>query len=167
MRYVLAVRVHNRPGVLLRLANLLYRRNAELHSMTADLPAASAEGYVSLGVDVTAVQATQLCRYLEKLEDVICVDALLQEETFCRELAMLKVPRNGEAGTWLQQGQARLLAETDDGWWLLEISGTPEEITRRQREAAAWGLQESRRTGPLGWAGQSLGQAKGKNEGRE
>ena len=87
MHYVLAVRVHNHPGVLLRLVNLLYRRDVDLRSMTADLAPDSPTGHVSLGVDVEEAQAAQVCKYLERLEDVICVEALQQDKNLCRELA--------------------------------------------------------------------------------
>ena len=151
MHYVLAVRVHNHPGVLLRLVNLLYRRDVALRSMTADLAPDSPTGHVSLGVDVEEAQAAQVCKYLERLEDVICVEALQQDKNLCRELAILKVPKQAATARWLQRGQVRLLAETQDACWVMEVTGSVEEVNGWILEAESWGLRESRRTGPASW----------------
>lgn len=90
-KYILSVLVQNNAGVLARVSSLFGRRGYNIDSLTVSAtadPKVSRMSIVVMG-DVSVLQ--QIIKHVSKLEEVIWVDHLWEEECYCRELLFVKV----------------------------------------------------------------------------
>ena len=83
--------MHDRPGVLTRVAGLFRRRGFNIASLAVG--ASEQKGLSRLTFVVTGDQYTveQATRHLEKLIDVVKVSNISEEDVVARELALIKV----------------------------------------------------------------------------
>lgn len=92
MKYLLAVLVDNRPGVLTHIAGLISRRAFNIESIAAGYT--EEPDVTRINIVVTAdsdVELEQIVNQLNKLIDVIKIVNLTRIDSIQRELVMIKV----------------------------------------------------------------------------
>lgn len=95
MKYILAVLVENRPGVLTHVAGLISRRAFNIESIAAGYTEEPDVTRVNIVVSVDdEVELEQVVNQLNKLIDVIKIVNLTQIDSIRRELVMIKVKAN-------------------------------------------------------------------------
>lgn len=95
MKYILAVLVENRPGVLTHVAGLISRRAFNIESIAAGYTEEPDVTRINIVVSVDdEVELEQVVNQLNKLIDVIKIVNLTQIDSIRRELVMIKVKAN-------------------------------------------------------------------------
>lgn len=131
-KYILAVLVQNNAGVLARVSALFGRRGYNIDSLTVSAtadPKISRMSIVVMG-DVAVLQ--QIIKHVSKLEEVIWIEHLWEEESYCRELVFIKV----QAEDSMMRDSIRELAEVyranvvdaGNGALLVELTEMPSRI---------------------------------------
>ncbi len=90
-RIYISALVHNRTGVLLRVAGLFARRGYNVVSLTVSETESPKFSRMTIVSDVEEYKVTMVHQQLSKLEDVINVVALDESETIQSELLLIKV----------------------------------------------------------------------------
>ncbi len=131
-KYILAVLVQNNAGVLARVSALFGRRGYNIDSLTVSAtadPKISRMSIVVMG-DVAVLQ--QIIKHVSKLEEVIWIEHLWEDESYCRELVFIKV----QAEDSMMRDSIRELAEVysanvvdaGNGALLVELTEIPSRI---------------------------------------
>ena len=96
-KYLLAVLVDNKPGVLTHVSGLISRRAFNIESISAGYTEEAAVTRINIVVSVDSEQELeQVVSQLSKLIDVIKIVNLSEVESIKRELVMIKVRANKE-----------------------------------------------------------------------
>ena len=88
---VLSILVENTPGVLSRVAGLFTRRGYNIDSITASPTQNEKFTRMTIAVSGDDMILLQIKNQLSKLEDVVNIFELKQNESVCRELILIKV----------------------------------------------------------------------------
>lgn len=95
MKYMLAVLVDNRPGVLTHVAGLISRRAFNIESIAAGYTEEADVTRINVVVSVDdELELEQVVNQLNKLIDVIKIVNLTRVDSIQRELVMIKVKAN-------------------------------------------------------------------------
>ena len=149
-KIVFSVLAVNHPGVLLRVAGLFARRGFNIDSIVAcrtENPA-----YSRLTLVVTGAEAVflQVIRQLLKLEDIVKVMALEQDQCSSSELVLVKVRAERDSrGAVLKAAHtygARVL-DIGDATVTIEMTGQTDEMDRFVEHMESFGIREMARTG--------------------
>ncbi len=131
-KYILSVLVQNNAGVLARVSALFGRRGYNIDSLTVSAtanPKISRMSIVVMG-DVAVLQ--QIIKHVSKLEEVIDIGHLWEEESYCRELMFVKI----KAEDALTRDSIRELSEVynadvldaGEGALLVQITDIPSRV---------------------------------------
>ena len=88
---VLSILVENTPGVLSRVSGLFTRRGYNIDSITARPTQNEKFTRMTIAVSGDDMILLQIKNQLSKLEDVVKIFELKQNESVCRELILIKV----------------------------------------------------------------------------
>lgn len=88
---VLSILVENTPGVLSRVSGLFTRRGYNIDSITASPTQNEKFTRMTIAVSGDDMILLQIKNQLSKLEDVVKIFELRQNESVCRELILIKV----------------------------------------------------------------------------
>ena len=88
---VLSILVENTPGVLCRVSGLFTRRGYNIDSITASPTQNEKFTRMTIAVSGDDMILLQIKNQLSKLEDVVKIFELKQNESVCRELILIKV----------------------------------------------------------------------------
>lgn len=154
MLHTFAVHVHDRPGVLNRVASLVRKFGLNIEALTVGHTERPGISSITVVIDLEEKRARQVEANLYKLLDVMLVKRIC-DAAIARELAMIKVP----AGETL----ALLLSDVMEGFHtrivarsvkvvVLEVAGTAQEIDRFAELLSPCGILEMVRTGPIALA---------------
>ena len=88
---VLSILVENTPGVLSRVSGLFTRRGYNIDSITASPTQNEKFTRMTIAVSGDDMLLLQIKNQLSKLEDVVKIFELKQNESVCRELILIKV----------------------------------------------------------------------------
>lgn len=144
--------VHDRPGVLARVAGLFSRRGFNIsslavgHSETAGL---SRMTFVVEGGDWVVEQVT---KQLYKLIDVVRVTNISAESIVVREMALLKVKSSKESRPEIMQIVDIFRAGIVDvgkDTLIIEVTGDEEKIDALVKLLQPFGVRETMRTGRI------------------
>ncbi|MBP2633857.1 MAG: ilvH 1 [Firmicutes bacterium] len=95
MKYILAVLVDNRPGVLTHVSGLISRRAFNIESIAAGYTEEPDVTRINIVVSVDdEIELEQVVNQLNKLIDVIKIVNLTRIDSIQRELVMIKVKAN-------------------------------------------------------------------------
>ena len=93
-KYLLAVLVDNKPGVLTHIASLISRRAFNIESISAGYTEEKAVTRINIVVSVASEnELNQVVTQLSKLIDVVKIVNLTQFDSIMRELVLIKVRR--------------------------------------------------------------------------
>ncbi|MCB9768726.1 MAG: acetolactate synthase small subunit [Candidatus Omnitrophica bacterium] len=150
--HTISVLVHNRPGVLSRIAQVFARRGFNIDSLVVS--EAHQEGFsrmtiVSLG-EPEALD--QIIKQLNKLVDVVRAAEHVSGESVERELALIKVTATPETRTELLQiidvFRAKTVDISDDSL-TIEVTGDSSKLDAMEEMLGKFGIIEMIRSGKL------------------
>ena len=97
-KYLLAVLVDNKPGVLTHIASLISRRAFNIESISAGYTEEKAVTRINIVVSVASEnELNQVVTQLSKLIDVVKIVNLTQFDSIMRELVLIKVRATKES----------------------------------------------------------------------
>lgn len=149
MSKILSVLVHDRPGVLSRVAGLFTRRGFNIESLAVGK--SEFEGLSRMTIVVAEDERVEpIVKQLNKLIDVIKVRELTDKETLERELVLFKVNASGQARREVQEicenFRAKIVDVSIDSL-IVEVTGDHDKITALEALLNHFGIQEIVRTG--------------------
>jgi acetolactate synthase-1/3 small subunit len=144
--------VHNRPGVLMRIAQVFARRGYNIDSLVVS--PAHMEGFSRMTVACTGDVATldQIVKQLNKLVDTVRAAEHSGEDSVMRELALYKVKATSKTRPEILQICDVFRGKTVDiseGTLSIELTGTTEKLDAFEGMLAGFGIQEMVRSGKL------------------
>lgn len=149
-RYVIAVYVENKYGVVARVSGLFMRRGFNIDSFTGqetDDPRYSRLTITLRGDDFTK---DQVINQLKKLHNVKNVKLLEQGESVERELMIIKVRNTPETRSEVMAAaevyRAKIIDYTTD-YMCIEVTGEPSKINAFSQVMQPLGIIEMCRTG--------------------
>ena len=131
-RHVLSVLVENEPGVLSRVAGLFSGRGFNIHSLNVAPALEEGVSHMTITTDGDSLILEQIMKQLSKLEEVICVDHLQEEDSCCSELVFVKL--KAEAGDvrdairQLCELYGAAIIESTERALIVELSEVPSRI---------------------------------------
>ena len=90
-KFILSVTVQNNAGVLARVSSLFGRRGYNIDSLTVSATTDPQISRMSIIVQGDQLILDQIIKQLLKLEEVIRVDHLLEDDSCCSELVFVKL----------------------------------------------------------------------------
>ena len=131
-KYILSVTVQNNAGVLARVSSLFGRRGYNIDSLTVSATTDPKVSRMSIIVQGDEPILEQIIKQLLKLEEVMRVDHLQEEDSCCSELVFVK--REAVAGSMrddIRQLCGRYDAhsvESTENSMIVELSDVPSRI---------------------------------------
>ena len=151
-RHTIGLLVHNRPGVLIRIALVFARRGYNLDSLVVS--ASSDPKFSMMTIVASGEEKTldQIIKQLNKLIDVVHATDRTGEEIIQRELALVKIACTNEERAQLLQLAHALRAESvdlDEAGVTFQVTGTSEHIDGVVRVFSDYDVIELIRTGKV------------------
>jgi acetolactate synthase-1/3 small subunit len=131
MRYTIGVVMDNKPGVLSRISTLLARRGFNIDSITAGPTRNHDVTRMTVVVEGDDFVADEAANEMQKLEDVIRVERLTNEEATRREIMLIKVRATKDERAEivdLAKIMDCAIVDISPTTLMLEHSDTPEKI---------------------------------------
>jgi len=154
-KHTLIAYVEDVPGVLNRIASLFRRRNFNIDSLTVGNTEQPGVSRMTVVVDATEAGARIVEANLYKLVNVLRVDDLTHKASLVRELALIKVKVTAESRVQVLQlvdvFRARVI-DVDEMTLLLEVTGTPDKVSKFENVLRPYGIMEFVRTGAVAMA---------------
>lgn len=151
-RHTIGLLVHNRPGVLIRIALVFARRGYNLDSLVVS--ASSDPKFSMMTIVASGEEKTldQIIKQLNKLIDVVHATDRTGEEIIQRELALVKIACTNEERAQLLQLAHALRAESvdlDESSVTFQVTGTSEQLDGVVRVFSDYDVIELIRTGKV------------------
>ena len=131
-KYILSVTVQNNAGVLARVSSLFGRRGYNIDSLTVSATTDPKISRMSIIVQGDEPILEQIMKQLLKLEEVMRVDHLQEDESCCSELVFVKL--RAESGSTRDDIRQLCglydahIVETSDNAMIVELSDVPSRI---------------------------------------
>ena len=131
-KYILSVTVQNNAGVLARVSSLFGRRGYNIDSLTVSATTDPKVSRMSIIVQGDEPILEQIIKQLLKLEEVMRVDHLQEDESCCSELVFVKL--RAESGSTRDDIRQLCglydahIVETSDNAMIVELSDVPSRI---------------------------------------
>lgn len=152
MKHTLSILVHNRSGVLVRVAGLFARRGYNIESIAVGVtedPEVSRMTIVTAG-DEAIVE--QIVKNVHKLIDVLKVTNITSEDVVDRELSLIKVTADASNRSEILQivdiFRARIV-DVSDRSVIVEVTGDEAKVDAMVELLHPYGIKELARTGKI------------------
>ena len=150
---VYSLLVDNNPGVLSRIAGLFSRRGYSIDSITAGMTADPRFTRITVVSSGDELILSQIEKQLRKLEDVVDIKMLKENESVCRELIMVKLRADA-----LQRGEIISVADifrakivdVEEDCLMIELTGTKRKLEAFLNLLKDYEILELARTGITG-----------------
>ena len=155
MRHTLAALVENHFGVLARVAGLFSRRGFNIESLAVGPTEDPTVSRMTIVVDGDLRMREQMLGQMQKLVDVIAVEALVPEATVSRELALIKVraePRHRSEIMQIVDVFRGQVVDVGKESLMVELTGDEAKVGALLEVLADYGLLEVARTGAVALA---------------
>ena len=152
MKYVLAVLVENKPGVLVRVAGLFARRGFNIESLAVGKTVDPGISRMTIEVEADEKTLEQVIKQLNKLINVLKISNLSLEPSVNRELVMIKVKADATTRSEVQQIVETFRAKVVDvslQSLIIEVTGNEEKLEAISLLFSHYGILESVRTGKI------------------
>ncbi len=152
MRYVLAVLVENKPGVLVRVAGLLSRRKFNIESVAAGKTGDPGITRITIEVEADEKTLEQVIKQLNKLVNVLKISNLTSEPAVIRDLLLIKVRADASNRNEISQIVETFRAKTIDfspQSMIIEVTGNEEKMEALMLLLSGYGILEIARTGKV------------------
>ena len=141
-KYLLAVLVDNKPGVLTHIAGLISRRAFNIESISAGYTEEADVTRINIVVSVASEnELRQVVTQLSKLIDVVKIVNLTQFESITRELVLIKVRATKE-------NRAEIIDVGVENV-VVELTGDAKKIDALSELLSDYGIIEIARTGAI------------------
>ncbi len=151
MKYIIAVLVENKPGVLARIASLFRRRGFNIESLTVGVTERDDISRMTIVVSGDEKVLEQVMKQLNKLIEVIKVSDI-SSGSVERELCLVKVnappEKRGELVELTNIFRGRIVDVAKDSF-IIEITGDEEKINAFVDLMRGYGIKEIARTGKV------------------
>ena len=150
-KYILSVTVQNNAGVLARVSSLFGRRGYNIDSLTVSATTDPKISRMSIIVQGDEPILEQIIKQLLKLEEVMRVDHLQEDESCCSELVFVKL--RAESGSTRDDIRQLCglydahIVETSDNAMIVELSDVPSRIDAFLDVVSNFGVIEMSRSG--------------------
>ncbi|MCK9221922.1 MAG: acetolactate synthase small subunit [Limnochordia bacterium] len=155
MRHTLAVLVHNRSGVLARVAGLFSRRGYNIHSLSVGITEDPDISRMTIVVEGDADIIEQMSKQLHKLIDVIKISDITSDQVVARELALIKVTATSTNRSEILEVVNIFRAQIVDVHpksLVIEVTGDADKIDAMVNMLRPYGIKEMVRTGRVAMA---------------
>lgn len=154
-QHTISVRVHDRPGVLSRIAQVFARRGYNIDSLVVS--AAHTRGFsrMTIGCQGDVRVLDQIIKQLNKLVDVVRAAEHTTEATVERELALIKVTSSAQSRSQILQLVDIFRAKTVDigeESLVVEVTGTSDKLDALENLLTEFGIIEMVRSGKVAMA---------------
>lgn len=151
-RYVIAVYVENKYGVVARVSGLFMRRGFNISSFTGQETDDPRYSRLTITLDGDEHTREQLINQLKKLHNVKAVKLLEDGGSVERELMIIKVPNNPSTRSDVMAAaevyRAKIIDYTTD-YMCIEVTGEPSKINAFTDVMRPLGIIEMCRTGVI------------------
>ena len=150
--HLLALKVENRAGVLVRIAGLFARRGFNIVSLVVAPTGDERFSRVSIVVDVESVPLQQILDQLSKLVNVVEIREIAPEAATERELLLATVEVEETSRATFQAALAAVggtIVDEDAGVVTVMLAGHPDELDAFATELEAGAIVELQRTGSI------------------
>ncbi|MBE6674397.1 MAG: acetolactate synthase small subunit [Ruminococcaceae bacterium] len=149
-KFVIAVYVDNKFGVLTRVTSMFTRRGFNIDALTVGETECPEYSRITISLSGDGYAKEQLINQLRKLFNVKKVEVLEEEEAIKRELALVKIKNNketrGDVLSAVEVYRAKVIDYTVDEM-CVEITGDPSKIDAFIKLMIPYGIIEMCRTG--------------------
>lgn len=149
-KHILSVLVKNSPGVLTRVSGLFARRGFNIESLTVDKTDDSNISRMTIGLIGNDDILEQFTKQVNKLEDVLRVLELDQNQSVCRELVLIKVEalpeKRAEINGVVEIFRSKVI-DISENTLTIELTGDESKVTALINLMKAYGIKEMVRTG--------------------
>ena len=149
-KFVIAVYVENKFGVLTRVTSMFTRRGFNIDALTVGETECPEYSRITISLSGDGYAKEQLINQLRKLINVKKVEVLEEEEAIKRELALVKIKNNkdtrGDVLSAVEVYRAKVIDYTLDEM-CVEITGDPSKIDAFIKLMIPYGIIEMCRTG--------------------
>lgn len=151
-KHTISLLVHNRPGVLIRIALVFARRGYNLDSLVVS--ASSDPKFSMMNIVASGEEKTldQILKQLNKLIDVVHATDRTGEDIIQRELALIKISCTSEERAQILQLAHALRAEPvdlDEASVTFQVIGSSERLDSVMRVLSDYDVIELIRTGKV------------------
>ena len=149
-KFVIAVYVENKFGVLTRVTSMFTRRGFNIDALTVGETECPEYSRITISLSGDGYAKEQFINQLKKLYNVKKVEVLEENESIKRELSLIKVKNDpktrGDVLSAVDIYRASVIDYTLDEM-CIEITGSPEKIDAFVRLMVPYGIIEMCRTG--------------------
>nr|WP_297171198.1 acetolactate synthase small subunit [uncultured Agathobaculum sp.] len=150
-KYILSVVVQNNAGVLARVSSLFGRRGYNIDSLTVSATNDPKISRMSIIVQGDEPILEQIIKQLSKLEEVMRVDHLMEDDSCCSELVFVKLRADtGETRDAIRQTcglyEAHIV-ESGENAMIVELTDVPSRIDAFLDVISNFGVIEMSRSG--------------------
>ena len=152
-KQVFSLLVDNNPGVLSRIAGLFSRRGYSIDSITAGMTADPRFTRITVVSSGDELILSQIEKQVRKLEDVVAIKVLKDEESVCRELIMVKLRADAsQRGEIISVGDvfAGEIVDVEEDSLIVELTGTQSKLEAFLNLLKGYEILELARTGITG-----------------
>lgn len=149
-KHVLSVLVKNSSGVLSRVSGLFSRRGYNIDSLTVGRTEDQNISRMTIALNGDEDVLEQVKKQLNKLEDVICVTDLNDNESVYRELVLIKVRANAENRAAINETVKIFRSKIIDlstNTLTIELTGDEDKVSALISLMEEYGIEELVRTG--------------------
>ena len=149
-KHVLSVLVKNSSGVLSRVSGLFSRRGYNIDSLTVGRTEDQNISRMTIALNGDEDVLEQVKKQLNKLEDVICVTDLNDNESVYRELVLIKVRANAENRAAINETVKIFRSKIIDlstNTLPIELTGDEDKVSALITLMEEYGIEELVRTG--------------------
>ena len=149
MKSVISMLVDNHSGVLLRVAGLITRRGFNIDSLTVCETQDKSFSRMTIAVEGDFQVIRQMTRQLAKLEDVVKIEILNDENSVSSEILLIKINVSGGLPLIMDAARTRgaKVLDVSDAAVILELTGKSDEIDDFIGMMKEFGIIELARTG--------------------
>lgn len=150
MRHVLSILVRNQSGVLVRVASMFSRREFNIDSLSVGVTETADFSRITVVVQGDEELVDQMMKQLEKLPDVVEVQALLSTASVFRGMTLIKVKADDTNRLDVLKMAEIFRAHVVDvrpTTLIFEITGDDEKVTAFLQLLSPYGILETIRTG--------------------
>jgi len=148
----ISMRVHNRPGVLSRIAQVFARRGFNIDSLVVSRGHTEGFSRMTIACEGDPANVDQIVKQLSKLVDTVHAAEHSREVSVERELALVKVTVTPQTRSEVLQIVEVFRGKTvdiSDESLVVEITGNPEKLDAFENILAGYGILEMCRSGKV------------------
>ena len=150
--HTISLLVANKPGVLIRCAQVFARRGFNIDSLVVSAGVNPKYSRMTITAQGDGATLEQIIKQSAKLIDVIHAEEHSEETTITKELALLKVKATAQSKTAIKNHakahKAKVIDE-EDNRLIIEQAGTSEQLDKFEEVMKKYGIVEMVRSGKL------------------